>query len=284
MNKGLFTAEVEDAPATARHDLGWGAQGTRMKAARRPRVRGDRDMVLAISTIRPARKDDIESVTELWNLCLPYDRIDPSVLEEFFKSQYCGDDGVLHAEDDGVAAGFAIGIADDKGVGWIPVFFVSPELPDEATGDDLLGRLLDFFRARGVTNVRAEPFGWEVRFSTGIDSRYGAILEILSRNGFVRTDESQVDIVKDLRDFRLPPAVAAAREALEREGFGFDFCLPRRRAPYLAFMKEHFGGYGGWCKAAEEYVGRQGDPRLRILAFHRGAVVGFCAVDKGHDW
>ncbi|MHC4714040.1 MAG: GNAT family N-acetyltransferase [Planctomycetota bacterium] len=234
-------------------------------------------------TVRPALEEDVERITELWNLCLPYDAIEPSTLKAFFESPHYQREGVLVSKAAEGLTGFVMGIADGE-TGWIPIFFFRGVPAGDETADLLLAGLSDYFRARGVKYVKAEPFRWEVRFSTGIDDRYTEILRALARNGFGITDRSQVDIVKDLADFQVPPQVVSTKESLESDGFSFDFCQPRHRQQYLAFMEEHFGGYGSWCKASREYVESDGDPRLRVLAFHRDRIVGFCAVDKEHDW
>ncbi len=223
--------------------------------------------------IRPARKDDLSDVIELWNFCLLYDKADPKRLETFFNSGYYEPDGALIAEEDAKIVGFIIGICKQGDTGWIPVFFVHPKYVRSDVGDSLLGKVLGFFLARGVGYAKVQPFHYQVRFFTGIDSRYTEILEILSRNGFEVTDDDQVDIVKDLKGFKMPPWATKAYNSLQQEGITFGFCEPRFRRKYLKFMMEYFPG---WYDPKEAEV----DPRLRILAFHSGNVVGFTAYAK----
>jgi len=97
------------------------------------------------------------------------------------------------------------------------------------------------------------------------------------------TDDSQVDIVKDLRAFEMPGWVTSARESLAPE-ITFGFCEPQFRRAFLEFMSAHFSAYSGWCEAMREYVEREEDPRLRVLAFRSGDVVGFTAFEKEVDW
>jgi GNAT superfamily N-acetyltransferase len=107
---------------------------------------------------------------------------------------------------------------------------------------------------------------------------------MFTRNGFEQTDDAQVDIVKNLLGFTMPPWVTRAAESLHQQGITFDFCEPAFRQKYLQFMTEHLPGFSGWCEAAKDYVENEGDPRLRILAFHASTVVGFTAYSKDYDW
>ncbi|MHC4714576.1 MAG: hypothetical protein ACYTAN_15120, partial [Planctomycetota bacterium] len=125
--------------------------------------------------VRPAPEGDVERITGLWNLCLPYDAIEPSTLKAFLDGPHYERQGVLVSETEEGLTGFVIGIADGE-TGWIPVFFFRGGPAGDETGDLLLARLFGYFRARGAKYVKAEPFGWEVRFSTGIDDRYTEIL------------------------------------------------------------------------------------------------------------
>ncbi len=234
--------------------------------------------------IRSARKADLSNLAKLWSLCLIHDPLDPQCLESFFDSAYYEPDGVLVAETDGAIIGFVMGIANQGDTGWIPVFLVHPEHQTGDVGDSLLRSVEGFFSARGIKQVRAEPLGGRVEFFTGIDRRYHGLLSILSRNGFAVSDDSQVDIVKDLTSFEMPAWAATARQSLETQGMTFGFCEPHLRQAYLEFMTTHFGGYGGWCIETRKYVEQGGDPRLRMLAFLSGEIVGFTAYAKEDDW
>jgi len=236
-------------------------------------------------TIRPARKADLDDLARLWGLCLIHDTLDPQRLERFFDDPaYYEPDAVLVAEADGAIVGFIIGIANQGDTGWIPAFLVHPEHYAGGVGDSLLRHLEDFFFSRGIKHVRMEPFGGKLHFFTGIDRRYQELLAILSRNGFAVADDSQVDIVKDLTSFQMPAWAAKAKESLEEGAFTFGFCEPHLRQAYLEFMTTHFGGYQGWCIETRKYVEQAGDPRLRMLAFLSGEIVGFTAYAKEDDW
>jgi len=238
-----------------------------------------------MDTVRGASAPDIEDILTAWAVSMPYDPVSRSALEAFLSNpRYCQTGSAAVAEKDGEAVGFAAGIAAEENAGWIPVFFVRPDLAGGRLADDLLDFVLEYLKRRGVTYVRAEPFEWsEARFFTGIDSRYSHILDILERRGFVRTDESQVDIVKDLRDFRPADDVAAARLSLEREGFTFTLCDEVTRRPYLEFLDKYFERYQGWRIGIRRQL-EAGDLARHTLALLSGEVVGFCAFDKETDW
>jgi GNAT superfamily N-acetyltransferase len=227
----------------------------------------------------------LSGLARLWSLCLIHDPLDPQRLERFFDDPACYEpDAALVAEADGAIAGFIMGIANQGDTGWVPVFLVHPEHYAGDVGDSLLRQLEGLFSSRGVKRIRVEPLGGELRFFTGIDRRYQELLAILSRDGFAVADDSQVDIVKDLTSFEMPAWAAGAKKSLEKQGFTFGFCEPHLRQAYLEFMSTHFGGYGGWMIETRKYVEEGGDPRLRMLAFLSGEIVGFTAYAKEDDW
>jgi len=237
-----------------------------------------------MQSIRPARKHELPEVIALWGACLMHDQADPELLESVFENTGCYDPGgVLVAEVDGKIVGFIVAIGNRGDTGWIPLFFVHPQHLRTGIGDSLLLRAQSYLSDGGARDIRVEPFGAEVRFFTGIDTRYVELIELLSRNGFHVTDDSQVDIVKDLKAFEMPGWVMKARRLLEPE-ITFGFCEPQFRQVLLEFMSAHFRGYSSWCEALREYVEREGDPRLRVLAFRSGDVVGFTAFGKEVDW
>ena len=237
-----------------------------------------------MQAIRPADKNDLSEIIALWSACLTHDQVDPELLEGFFENAGCYEpEGVLVAEVDGKIVGFIIGIGNRGDTGWIPLLLVHPEHLRSGVGDSLLLQVQGYLSERGARDVRVEPFGAEVRFFTGMDTRYVGLMDLLSRNGFHVTDDSQVDIVKDLEAFEMPGWVMKARRLLEPE-ITFGFCEPQFRQALLEFMSAHFSGYSSWCEALREYVEREGDPRLRVLAFRSGDVVGFTAFEKEVDW
>lgn len=235
--------------------------------------------------IRPAQKDELAQIIALWRVCLRHDQADARRLEGFFDTAACYDaEGVLVAEVNGEIVGFVIAIGNQGDTGWIPLFLVHPKHLRTGIGDSLLLEAETYLTGKGVRDARVEPFGAEARFFTGIDTRYVELMEILSRNGFRVTDESQVDIVKDLTGFEMPAWAARAKKSLEEQGFSFGFCEPHLRQAFLEFMASHFGGYGGWMIETRKYAEQDGDPRLRMLAFLSGEIVGFTAYAREHDW
>jgi len=237
-----------------------------------------------MQSIRPAQKHELPEIIALWGACLTRDQADPQLLEGVFENTGCYDPGgVLVAEVDGKIAGFIVAIGNRGDTGWIPLFLVHPQHLRTGIGDSLLLRAQSYLSDGGARDIRVEPFGAEVRFFTGLDTRYVELIELLSRNGFHVTDDSQVDIVKDLKAFEMPGWVMKARRLLEPE-ITFGFCEPQFRQALLKFMSAHFSGYSSWCEALRDYVQREGDPRLRVLAFRSGEVVGFTAFEKEVDW
>ena len=187
-------------------------------------------------------------------------------------------DAALVAVDDDDLVGVIVGTVRGGDQGRIPLFFVSSQRADSRSADTLLHRVLAVFRDAGMSHVEAGT-SWETGLSDcGYDTRYEDIVGVLSRNGFRRVwsdDELDVDLLKDLRVFAPPPWVAEARAGLVREGFSFAACTPELRQRYLVFMLEHFGGYGGWCTRAKEYVESGRESGFRMLAFQGGDIVGF---------
>lgn len=209
-------------------------------------------------------------------MCLPYDKADQGRLDAFFNSEYYEPNGVLVAEADTSIVGFVIGILQGD-TGWIPVFFVHTKYVRGDVGDILLRHIMDFFLVRGGRYAKVGPFDYKVRFLNGIDSRYTEILGILSKNGFEVTDADQVDIVKDLELFEMPIWVKEAYQSLHQENITFGFCEPIFLQKYQKFMMEHFPY---WYDPTEAQV----EPRLRILAFHSGDIIGFTVYAKEDYW
>ena len=238
--------------------------------------------------IRRARNGDIPEIIELWRLTRPHDTIKQKSVERFFDDPTCyRSDTVLVAQADAVIIGFIVGVVDNRRrQGRIPVFFVHPNYLGCDTPDDLLNHVLDVFRAEGLALAEAGT-SWGTGLSDcGYDSRYVDILDVFSRNGFERVwtdDELDVDIVRSLKDFSIPPWVLRIREKLEQVGIFFGFCEPEFRTKYLRFMKQHFRNYISWCERAEQYVESSDDPRLRVLAFRGNEIVGFteCRYEDG---
>jgi ribosomal protein S18 acetylase RimI-like enzyme len=237
-----------------------------------------------MQSIRPAQKHDLPKILTLWNTCLMYDRVNPALLEGFFDTSYYDPDGVLVAKVKNNIVGFIIAIGQYEENGWIPLILVHPQHLSSGIGDSLLHEAESYLGGKAVKDIRVEPYGAEARFFTGIDTRYVELIELLRRNGFHVTDDSQVDIVKDLTGFERPAWVTSVKQSLEEQGFSFDYCEPHLRQAFLKFMAIYFGGYGGWMIETRKYIEQAGDPRLRILAFRSGEIVGFTAYAKEYDW
>ena len=263
---------------------GWAGQDEVRRIRFSPDAVGESEKRSSIQQIRPAQKRELPEIIALWSVCLRHDQADAKLLEQFLENAECCDpEGVLVAEADGEIVGFIIAIGNQGDTGWIPLFFVHPKHLRTGIGDSLLLGAESYLAGKGARDVRVEPFGRHARFSTGIDSRYLELIELLCQNGFRVADDSQVDIVKDLKMFEMPGWVMKARRSLEPE-ITFGFCEPQFRQALLEFMSAHFSAYSGWCEVVREYGKQEGDPRLRVLAFRSGGVIGFTAFEKDVDW
>jgi GNAT superfamily N-acetyltransferase len=205
--------------------------------------------------------------------------VDDKRLETFLNSSPCFiPDAALVAQDGKEFVGAIVGTARGAAEGRVPLFFLSAQLVGSQVADSLLHRVLNVFRDAGMRRAEAGT-SWETGLSDcGYDARYTDIIEVLSRNGFERVwsdGELDVDILKDLRDFAAPQRVADARASLEGNAFSFLACPPALRQRFLAFMLEHFAGYGGWCARAREYATCERQSGFRMLALHAGELVGF---------
>jgi GNAT superfamily N-acetyltransferase len=235
-------------------------------------------------TIRPACKADIPAIVRAWQVSLPYDEIAPHRLEAFFESPAYDPNVVLLAESEEGVGALVIGVAGPQKVGYVPVFFVHPSHAHKDMGDHLLSRVLAHFGTKGLKSVKVEPFHPRAAFFTGIDRCYGELLGIPESNGFRRTDESQVDIVKDLTDYQMPDWVCQARLSLEHEGITFCPCGPGEKQTCLEFLMQRFPGYKGWIIDTERFVAGDGLPEKRMLAFCGAEMIGFVAIKKWEHW
>jgi ribosomal protein S18 acetylase RimI-like enzyme len=229
--------------------------------------------------IRKMRKSDVPRVVELWRRTRPHDHVDQRRLEAFLDSSaFYIPEAVLVAADGNEIIGSIVGTVRGKDEGRIPLFFVSTQHLKSLLADSLLHQALQVFTDAALSHAEAGT-SWETELSDcGYDTRYTDIIGVLSRNGFRRVwsdEELDVDIMKDLRTFTAPQWVADARCSLEREMFSFVACNPSLRQRYLAFMLEHFRGYGGWCTRAKEYAKCHRESGFHMVALHTGNMVGF---------
>jgi len=231
--------------------------------------------------IRSLSLSEVNSTGELWRRTRPYDHVDPESLRRFLdNSPLCWPKATWVAEANGSVIGLTIGLRD----GNIPLFFVNPDWVDEPAADALLQRVLKALIIQSKTTSAKASTCWGTGLSDcGHDSRYTDILEVFVRNGFVspwKYEELDVVMEKDLDGFQIPLPVRNTQLSLEQEGFSFHFCQPKLSDRYIQLLRQHFPGYQGWIKRAEQFAISGGDPRLRILVLHSEDAVGFTHFEE----
>lgn len=230
--------------------------------------------------IRNLAEEDIGKVVDLWNVCLPCDRIEEERLWGLCRNVNYDPAGAFVAEESGRIVGFVlaivrkvplVGVGLSEDTGWILALGVHPECVGQRIGRHLLEVALTFLRSLGRRVVRVSAFP-EYYFFPGIDERYREILAVFEAVGFERVAEP-VDMVKSLRDFEVPEWVMRTERSLGEEGMAFGPCEERHYERFDWFMKSHFPGT--WYLRARRYMDERGDPKLVFLCVQEEEVIGF---------
>ncbi len=179
-------------------------------------------------TRRPFQAGDGPSLAQAWTLAAPgdgitYDRFrDLILLDRNFDAN-----GLVVAEREGEILGAAYGVrrriavhADDleSTSGWLPFFFVRPDVQCQGLGRQLVTNAVDWLRNQGATTVYFSSYTPNY-FLPGLDAaRYRSADALLRSLGFGTQYES-VAMDRTLNDYVMPVAIRAKIDGLRQRGY-----------------------------------------------------------------
>ncbi len=237
--------------------------------------------------LRQFRMHDAQAVTDLWNRCLPADRITREIFEDrILLDPNFEVGGCRVAERNGRVVGFAHALVRrtplpwgfetvferDRGVGWIFAIFVEEAFRRKGIGSALLNQALDYLRAEGVREVVLFDYAPNYLLS-GVDSEaYPDALQFFQRHGFAAQGKSMAMGI-NLHGFRMPPAAAEIERDLAREGIAVEHFARDHLLPTIAFLRECFPT---WLPLFRDKLHRRDDPDEIVIARQGEQVVGYC--------
>lgn len=239
--------------------------------------------------IRPFEGREEPEVINLWNLCLPRDRITTGVfrrkilLDENFDPRGCL---VTFSGDKVVGFSMAIrrkypyfGAGLEKGTGWITIFFVHPDFRTGGIAAELIKASEEFLKAAGVNEVYVSSYTPNY-FAPGIDiDTYPESHSLLKKLGYWR-HEKVYGMGRSLVDFEPTAEAARARKSLEANGIGIHLFEPKYISGLLDFLGANYPG--DLFRVALEEL-RQDPSTDRILvAVQDSRVVGFSHYEDEH--
>ncbi len=179
---------------------------------------------------------------------------------------YRGDDHLV-AVADGRIVGFVgtqvdrwAGMAQDERGGGISVVVVHPDWQRQGIGTRLHEAALVQLRREGVQKLRLGG-GGAYRFWPGIPTDLPGTYEFFAACGWpLEPDRRSCDLVRDVSDFRVPPAM---RARLAEEDVTIRPAREDEVEAVIAFEYEHFPGWA----AGFVHMGELGDYQNMLVAF-----------------
>ena len=207
-------------------------------------------------SIRSYEIGDEGEVVELWNQCLPYDRITARIFEEKILLDPNFDlNGCKIAEKEGAIIGFVYALVrktplpwgfdsflaeeEKGGVGYIVALFVHQEYRRKGVGSALLKEALNFLQSQKRKKVVL--FSYDPNYLVaGLDTQsYPGALEFFEKYGFTIQGES-VGMGRDLYKLRVPEQVKEREKRLRNEGIVARYFDPEYILPTISFFLEDF--------------------------------------------
>jgi len=173
--------------------------------------------------IRSFAVGDGPELAAVWSAAAPADPIGyPRFRDLFLLDRNFDPAGLKVAVSNGRVAGaaYAVRRPGEPDAGWIPFFFVHPEMRGQGLGRELLTAALDWLRACGCTEADFSSYTPNY-FLPGLDrSRYPAAWRLLVGLGFEpRYDAVAMD--RSLVGYSMPAEVGKRLDELVGEGYSF---------------------------------------------------------------
>ncbi|WP_127585223.1 GNAT family N-acetyltransferase [Paenibacillus koleovorans] len=235
-------------------------------------------------TYRIYQSGDETELVPLWNRCLTRDPITSTrfrnlvLLDANFDPQGLR----IAADEEGCVVGCVYtvrrllpmhGTELEPDNGWIPFFFVAPELRRQGVGSRLMQEAVAFLREQGRKAIFFSSYAPNY-IVPGIDpAAYPAGFAFLQAQGFARL-YSPIAMDFSLVDYEAPTDVAALKRLRLSEGYTFTTAQDGDLYELIQFATNAFNP--DWGRAIREGV-LQGLPMSSILVVReQGKLAGFC--------
>jgi GNAT superfamily N-acetyltransferase len=231
---------------------------------------------------------DAEAACELWNQCLPPDRINSDnfyrriIYDVNFDPQK-----YLFAVDQDGPMGFVYGVKrrvpdETAGLqpdqGWIAAMGTLPSRRGQGAGKALLGEIERRLAAEGAKRIDVGPYATNY-FCPGVDTgAYESGVRFLRNRGYEARGEC-FSMEKNLRGYETPPRYVEKKKALEAAGYRFKLFEPRDLLGLFAFMGEDFSWWLPDVRAS--ILAGRAEKTLILAQNAEGETVGF--VLRGMD-
>jgi mycothiol synthase len=217
---------------------------------------------------------DLEAITEICQLGMPYDRFFPQLVKE--KTLDATDyDSMLSVveEQSGRIRGFVQGAFGQRsGVphGWIRLLVVHPSFRNQGIGSLLLQEIESRLRAKGTRKISTMD-SVPNYLTPGIDFRYTEAYCFFEKHGYQKVREN-MNLICDLEPDQFD--VSADVKRLARQGFQIKRAEAGDKDNVLTFLGAEFPAWVG--EVLECY---KNHPISLYICYHQGKVVGFSAYD-----
>lgn len=224
--------------------------------------------------LRALQREDADAVLALWNRAAPCDPLTAGLLaEKTWDDADFDEDLAVVALDDGVLAGFAIGVLrPTTRCGYVKLLAVEPDRRRRGTGRALLEAVEAGLVQRGARSVRWLESAPNY-LAPGIDTRYEAGLAFARATGYRH--------VGDARNLRVDLHAALPARAVP-DGIDVRRASPGDVTALHAFLCRHWPSW-----TAEADAALRNEPATLHLALRDGRVIGFAAADannRGTGW
>jgi GNAT superfamily N-acetyltransferase len=222
-------------------------------------------------TFRTFQIGDGSAIPRAWTQAAPQDGMtalrfrDLVLLDRNFDAS-----GLFVAEFNGEVVGSAYAVrrrvahdGDDleSGTGWIPYFFVTPEMRANGIGRGLVTRAMGWLAAHGRTEVVFSSYTPNYVLPGLDERRYPAAAALLRSLGFTSIERpSAMD--RSLIGYQMPDDVRELVDRLRAEGYTFESPTSDELVPLVAMAGDRFNS--DWARAIRECI-VAGMPLERIL-------------------
>lgn len=215
-----------------------------------------------------------EALLDLWNGNVDFDALQETVFaEKIWEDVGYDPDLAFLLQHEGEAVGFIVGVirARPEGpMGYVKLLVVEQEYHRNGLGGQLLTRLEEGFRQRGIKKVRLFESAPNY-LQPGLDPRYTKALLFFEKHGYERFGETY-NLRVPLRPQHFDPV--AAEITLSENHVAVRRARPGDREAVLAFLREYWPAWQAECTRMFA-----NDPISLHLAFRGEQLLGFSGYD-----
>ena len=235
------------------------------------------------ATVRTFHPGESPALADAWTQAAPQDGITARRLRDLVLLDRNFDaEGLFIAADGDAIVGAAYAVrrriahdGDDlePSTGWIPFFFVVPELRGSGLGRTLVTQAMNWLRQHGITEVNFSSYTPNYVLP-GLDAaRYPAASALLRSLGFEQIEQpSAMD--RSLIGYEMPADVRAKAKDLRAAGWHLGTPSDDDLVPLIRIAGESFNA--DWARAIREGIlGGMPTERIMIAKNPEGAVLGW---------